>query len=312
MTTNIQTLVDDDFMQAAEVTDTWLGLQVGLSGFPRGVFPATAPIVLLSQIYNSVNNRTDVDRDIDQLKRQGTIHIFKLLSGKNDYAVVLKEDYINSIRKKAEQSLQKTTAAQQSTTVQQSPQMNNTTTRTAQQSPQKGTSEQPHSVFEQFIKYVISDYSDVQISKSKLLNYLHKDNNINNKDKGKEKSNSAAQNNGQDDDAITLLVNAGLLLIHEVDNFWFSIPSSGLFVASLVKGRKEIISILKRQKFKEMLFMDLVKRKLRYSSLSIEFLLKDMCGLNILESFMTCLLSIANIKWLSFTTNHHDNGNRSR
>ncbi len=46
---------------------------------------------------------------------------------------------------------------------------------------------------------------------------------------------------------------AGLLLLHEINDFWFCVPNSGSFVASLVKGRKEIISVLKRQKFKELL-----------------------------------------------------------
>jgi hypothetical protein len=49
------------------------------------------------------------------------------------------------------------------------------------------------------------------------------------------------------------LVNASLLLVYGVDNFWFCIPNAGLFIASLVKGRKEIVSVLKRQKFKELL-----------------------------------------------------------
>jgi hypothetical protein len=35
----------------------------------------------------------------DNLKREGSIRVFRLLSGKNDYAVITREDYISSIRK---------------------------------------------------------------------------------------------------------------------------------------------------------------------------------------------------------------------
>ena len=39
----------------------------------------------------------------DNLKRDGVVHIFKLLSGKNDYAIISREDYIKSIKKLAQE-----------------------------------------------------------------------------------------------------------------------------------------------------------------------------------------------------------------
>jgi len=50
-----------------------------------------------------------------------------------------------------------------------------------------------------------------------------------------------------------MLVNSGLLISREVDTFWFSMPDAGVFLKNCVQGRKEILSILKRQKWKELL-----------------------------------------------------------
>eukprot|EP00026_Physarum_polycephalum_P013777 Phypoly_transcript_14217.p1 GENE.Phypoly_transcript_14217~~Phypoly_transcript_14217.p1 ORF type:complete len:271 (+),score=41.32 Phypoly_transcript_14217:141-953(+) len=240
----VDSIVDDDLLEAASISDTQVGLSAGLASFPKTVFPNTPPIVLVSQLYSSVTNRTDVDRELDNLKREGSIRVFKLLSGKNDYAVVTREDYIASIRKFADY---------------------------------KSEQEIKPSVFEKFIENVLPNYNDVQIHKTKLLELLF----------GTSKSSSGEITDSQKDGALTTLVNASLLLVYGVDNFWFCIPNAGLFVASLVKGRKEIISVLKRQKFKELLLSDLQKKKLRYSSLSMDFLVKDMNGLNIIERVPT-------------------------
>jgi len=72
-----------------------------------------------------------------------------------------------------------------------------------------------------------------------------------------------------------------------VDSYWFRLPFTGNIVKSLVKGRGEIVSMLKRQKFKELLLKDMKGKKLRYSDLPIEFLVKDMVGLGVLERMDT-------------------------
>ena len=48
-------------------------------------------------------------------------------------------------------------------------------------------------------------------------------------------------------------MNCGVLLLREVDSYWFAIPNVGTFVKSCLKGRQEVISILKKTKWKEML-----------------------------------------------------------
>jgi len=234
------------------ISDTKVGLYAGFASFPRHTFPNTPPIVLVSQLYSSVTNRTDVDRELDTLKREGVIHIFKLLSGNNDYAAISREDYIKNIRKSLHNH------------------------------PVEQTQ-----VFERFIEKVVPNYNDIQIHKTKLLELLFEHTIANTTDL-------------QKDSALTALVNANIVLVHEINHFWFCIPNSGSFIASLVKGRKEIVSILKRQKFKELLLTDLQKKKLRYSSLSIEFLIKDMIGLNIIARVSTTsgyLIQLKDATW---------------
>jgi len=238
---------DDDLLEAASITDTEAAFHSNASKFPYTTFPNTPPIVLVSQLYHSVSNRSDVDKELEQLYRASKLRIFKLLSGKNDYAVVKKDDYMNGIRK-------------------------------AQEKFENAT------VFDKFIENVLSKHFDVYISKSTLISLLCKDK-MGNKENFDGKK--IERPTGEEEAAITALVNSGLLLTQNADNFMFCVPNAGSFVASLVKGRKEIISILKRQKFKELLLSDLQIRKLRYSSLSVDFLIRDMIGLSIVESLPT-------------------------
>ncbi len=58
--------------------------------------------------------------------------------------------------------------------------------------------------------------------------------------------------------SIRALVNAGVLIRDmrvevEGEGFWFSVPNIGAFMKCCVKGRQEVIAILKRQKHKELL-----------------------------------------------------------
>lgn len=124
-------------------------------------------------------------------------------------------------------------------------------------------------VFDSFVNNVLPKHNDVYITKDILLRLLY-------------------GTKTPDETAITLLVNAELLLNRaEIDSYWFRVPFTGNIVTSLVKGRKGIVSMLKRQKFKELLLSDMKTRKLQYSTLPIDFLVKDMVGLGMLASIDT-------------------------
>lgn len=49
------------------------------------------------------------------------------------------------------------------------------------------------------------------------------------------------------------LVHCGLLLIRNQESYWVSFPSSGNFIKRYIEGRKQIIQLIKRRKFQEIL-----------------------------------------------------------
>ncbi|KAG9445684.1 hypothetical protein H6P81_011812 [Aristolochia fimbriata] len=76
-------------------TDTLIALRIMRSQFPQKV--AVEPFVLRSQLYSSVKDRTQVDRELESLRRQRTLRIFKLNIGQDDDAIMFMEDYIKQV-----------------------------------------------------------------------------------------------------------------------------------------------------------------------------------------------------------------------
>ncbi|XP_011628101.1 serine/threonine-protein kinase 19 isoform X4 [Amborella trichopoda] len=91
------------------------------------------------------------------------------------------------------------------------------------------------------------------------------------------------------DDHISLLINAGLLTRQLLDSnsYWFAIPNIGFILKGLSQGRKELISLLNRRKYKEMLLALLEKKRLRLSPLDIRFHLRDLIGSGYLKTVHT-------------------------
>ncbi|XP_020963529.1 uncharacterized protein LOC110265097 [Arachis ipaensis] len=55
------------------------------------------PFILKSQLYSSVKDRTQVDRELGSLRRDKVLRIFKLNTGQDDYAIMFLDDYIKQI-----------------------------------------------------------------------------------------------------------------------------------------------------------------------------------------------------------------------
>ncbi|XP_037480661.1 serine/threonine-protein kinase 19 homolog isoform X2 [Triticum dicoccoides] len=125
-------------------------------------------------------------------------------------------------------------------------------------------------VFDWFEKYVLRSKLDVSIDHLELCSLL---------------------SHGGDarDKHITLLMNAGLLTRQLIDPnmFWFSIPSIGPILKGLSQGRKEVLSLLNRRKYKEMLLSSLEKTRLRLSPLDVRFHLRDLIGSGHIKTVQT-------------------------
>ncbi|XP_058094576.1 uncharacterized protein LOC131240394 isoform X2 [Magnolia sinica] len=91
------------------------------------------------------------------------------------------------------------------------------------------------------------------------------------------------------DDHISLLINAGLLTRQLIDSnmYWFAIPNIGFVLKGLSQGRKELLSLLNRRKYKEMLMAPLEKKHLRLSPLDMRFHLRDLIGSGHLKTIQT-------------------------
>ena len=87
------------------------------------------------------------------------------------------------------------------------------------------------------------------------------------------------------DDNITELIRNGLLARHRtVGIFLFSIPNAGEFIKSFDFGKKAIVSMINKCKYKEILKSYLIKRKLpRDMKFSLEFHIYDLIGSDLVQ-----------------------------
>ncbi|CAN1245107.1 Serine/threonine-protein kinase 19 [Linum grandiflorum] len=101
---------------------------------------------------------------------------------------------------------------------------------------------------------------------------------------------SLLSNGGKVKDAhISLLINAGFLTRQLIDpnRYWFTIPSIGVILKGISQGRKELLSLLNRRRYKEMMLALLEKKRLRMSPLDIRFHLRDLIGSGHLKTVST-------------------------
>ncbi|RYR25013.1 serine/threonine-protein kinase 19 isoform X2 [Arachis ipaensis] len=170
-------------------SDTLVALQIMRAQFPDIDKVSVQPFILKSQLYSSVKDRTQVDRELESLRRDKVLRIFKLNTGQDDYAIMFLDDYIKQCS---------------------------------------------------------------------LLSLG-----------GKVK-----------DSHITLLINAGVIIRQLIDPnmYWFAIPNVGTLLKGLAQGRNELISLLSRRRYKEMMLATLEKKRLRMSPLDMRFHLRDLIG----------------------------------
>lgn len=219
-------------------SDTLIALQLMRTQFPKLEKVVTRPFILRSQLYSSVKDRTQVDRDLESLKKDRVLRVFKLNTGQDDHAIMFMDDYLKQI----EFSVRRST----------------------------GKNQDGNEVFEWFERYVVRSKLDVSIDHLELYSLL-------------------SHGGDASDKHITLLMNAGLLIRQLIDPnmYWFAIPSIGPILKGLSQGRKEILSLLNRRKYKEMLLCSLENTRLRLSPLDVRFHLRDLIGSGHIKTVQT-------------------------
>ncbi|KAM7257717.1 hypothetical protein ACFE04_013458 [Oxalis oulophora] len=219
-------------------SDTLVALRIMQAQFPRIDKVSIPPFILQSQLYSSVKDRTQVDRELESLRRDKVLRVFKLNTGQDDHAIMFLDDYLNKIELIVKRS----------------------------KDGEQGDVE----VFEWFKIHVIDSKLEPGIGHQELVFLLSHG--------GKVK-----------DRHISLLMNAGLLTrqLMDPEKYWFAIPSIGQILKGLSQGRKELLSLLNRKKYKEMMLATLEKMRLRYSLLDMRFHLRDLIGSGHLKTVQT-------------------------
>ncbi|KAK3028142.1 hypothetical protein RJ639_039003 [Escallonia herrerae] len=80
-------------------SDTLVALRIMRAQFPRIDKVSVRPFILRSQLYSSVDDRTQVDRELESLRREKVLRIFKLNTGQDDHAIMFVDDYLNQIER---------------------------------------------------------------------------------------------------------------------------------------------------------------------------------------------------------------------
>ncbi|KAL4337079.1 serine/threonine-protein kinase 19 isoform X1 [Arachis ipaensis] len=210
-------------------SDTLVALQIMRAQFPDIDKVSVQPFILKSQLYSSVKDRTQVDRELESLRRDKVLRIFKLNTGQDDYAIMFLDDYIKQIDQVFKRM--------------------------------EGKKEMEYEVFGWFKNYVLDLKLETGIEHQELCSLLSLG--------GKVK-----------DSHITLLINAGVIIRQLIDPnmYWFAIPNVGTLLKGLAQGRNELISLLSRRRYKEMMLATLEKKRLRMSPLDMRFHLRDLIG----------------------------------
>ncbi|XP_047169879.1 uncharacterized protein LOC124838340 isoform X12 [Vigna umbellata] len=169
-------------------TDTSVALRIMRAQFPHIQKGSVEPFILKSQLYSSVKDRTQVDRELESLRRDKVLRLFKLNTGQDDHAVMFLDDYLNQIDRVVKRM--------------------------------EGKKVEEYEVFGWLKTHVPDSKLETSIEHQELC---------------------------------SLLSLGG-------------------------KGRKEIISLLSRRRYKEMMLSSLEKKRLRTSPLDVRFHLRDLIG----------------------------------
>uniref|UniRef100_A0A7S4DYL1 Uncharacterized protein n=1 Tax=Lotharella globosa TaxID=91324 RepID=A0A7S4DYL1_9EUKA len=95
--------------------------------------------------------------------------------------------------------------------------------------------------------------------------------------------------------SISNLIRIGVLTRKGLSDYHVAIPAIGTFVVDIKKARKEIISIVKKRMYREILQKELEKKSLKTSRMSLRYHLMDLEGLQLLDFVETNMGTLVRI-----------------
>ncbi|XP_060615513.2 inactive serine/threonine-protein kinase 19 isoform X2 [Anolis sagrei] len=116
-----------------------------------------------------------------------------------------------------------------------------------------------------FLDSVVTSCPDISYDKKRMLNEF-----------------------GFRDTEITQLVNAGVLTVRDAGSWWLAVPRAGRFVKYFIKGRKAVLGMIQKAKYKEVLLSDLQNRQTpRAVKLGIPYHIHDIIGAQLVDCVPT-------------------------
>uniref|UniRef100_A0A8C8SWV6 Serine/threonine kinase 19 n=1 Tax=Pelusios castaneus TaxID=367368 RepID=A0A8C8SWV6_9SAUR len=89
---------------------------------------------------------------------------------------------------------------------------------------------------------------------------------------------------GFQDPDITQLVNAGVLTVRDAGSWWLAVPGAGRFIKCFIKGRKAMLGLIQKAKYKEVLLSDLQSRQAPSAvKLGLPYHIHDLIGAQLVD-----------------------------
>ncbi|XP_067673643.1 inactive serine/threonine-protein kinase 19-like [Haliotis asinina] len=99
------------------------------------------------------------------------------------------------------------------------------------------------------------------------------------------------------DEEITQLVKSSVLTVRDVGSWWLSIPNAGVFMKNFMRGRKALLTMIRKCKYREILQQDLEQRKWpKLARLGILYHIHDVIGSDLVESVQTTSGNLLRLK----------------
>ncbi|GAX80031.1 hypothetical protein CEUSTIGMA_g7470.t1 [Chlamydomonas eustigma] len=283
--------------------------------------PTYPPVVLRTQLCSMLPDFTRMDRELDAMRRNNVIRIFRINTGSDDQALLLTEDYMDVLRKAASVEASNSTASHSSPSppprecvelliqnvlphhvdtaishqrlkaLLTSHQCHST--RYAAHQVDDSTLHMIHNYLEGPLKYVRSSESS-QCSSSCC------------NDKEAPGSNTGGMVHTAADASLSVLMQLGVLSRHPSEEGWYMlcVPGIGRAIQAIKDGRKELEGLLKQRVYREIPEQQLLfKTKLKKSPLPVSFHLRDLLGYGALERIKTPGGSVIKLVKKSLMTN---------
>ncbi|KAI7843185.1 hypothetical protein COHA_003168 [Chlorella ohadii] len=276
---------DSDLAAEADVdlalpNDTLAALHLLRSRFPAEA--KVAPFATKAQLYTVLSDRTAVDRQLDELRRSNAVRVMQLPAGKDEFAIMLTQDYVAALRRSKAAVLQPPASSSGS------PGAGLGCSSTAAAGPgarPTAAAQQAAQVFDWMEARVLPVCTALMVTHAELLQLLAGGGGGRAGSSGAPQASRAAAAGPGGRQPVTeahvsLLLSHGFLTRHTggLDGYLFSMPNAGAAVRSVAAGRAEIQSWLQRRRPHELLESELEKRKLQRSVLGVRWHIADMVG----------------------------------